>query len=304
MGVPVGSEAMTKRRGRDVRADLFEIGAAALERVLGVNDVYACPLCLDAHSRECLAMTEPHLTIEDVPPKSVGGRPLVLTCKTCNNEAGTKLDAKLAERADLMRALKGEKATRPPKLTATFAVGPDRNEVQLSGLPGPGPSIRFHAEAVRRKLGGPAQATKVTIPLNDRQVQLSMLRAAFLGAFAQLGYRYALCSQLDVVRQQLAEPDDQVIGQWVFYLVDPAMRRERFFMEIVEPVPCLAALWDGFAVFLPVHESPAGWESFVGGCPPTFPHDHQPTNMHGTDKWPWPKQMTMKWDQPADDPGD
>ena len=33
------------------------------------------------------------LSVEDVPPRHSGGRPLVLTCKACNSTAGHSIDA-------------------------------------------------------------------------------------------------------------------------------------------------------------------------------------------------------------------
>ncbi len=278
---------------------MFVRGASALEPILGVSGVYVCPLCLTPHGRDCVKGPDPHLTLEDIPPKKAGGRPLVLTCRKCNNEAGHTIDARLGERVDLIEALRGRPSTRPPKLTATFTT--PNGEVDLKGLPAAGPSVRLHSEAVRRALGsGPAQLSKITVPLNDRGVQLSMLRAGFLAAFAQLGYHYALCSQLDRVREQIANPEDQILGQWVFYAVDPAQRQERSLMEIDEPVPCLVAMWDGFTIFLPVHDSPPGWENLVPSCSRTvFPHDHEVIHLSGTNKWRWPTRMAMEWDQAA-----
>lgn len=47
----------------------------------------ACPICLtsDANSRE------------HVPPMSLGGGPLVMTCQRCNNEAGSRLEPDLLD---------------------------------------------------------------------------------------------------------------------------------------------------------------------------------------------------------------
>lgn len=59
-----------------------------------VVHVYICPLCCKGFSRELLdqkAFNNP-LTIEDVPPESVQGKPILLTCKACNNNSGHKVD--------------------------------------------------------------------------------------------------------------------------------------------------------------------------------------------------------------------
>lgn len=58
--------------------------------------VYLCPLCEDEFSREDFRADK--LTAEDVPPKSVGGRRIVLTCKPCNHNQGSKIDSHLPKR--------------------------------------------------------------------------------------------------------------------------------------------------------------------------------------------------------------
>jgi hypothetical protein len=50
------------------------------------------------------------LTAEHVPPQSFGGRELLLTCKKCNNDAGTLLDAHARHKEDL-----AEVTIRPPR---------------------------------------------------------------------------------------------------------------------------------------------------------------------------------------------
>ncbi len=56
--------------------------------------VYICPLCCRGFSKEILdhESFDNHLTLEDVPPKSVEGKPILLTCKECNNKSGFKVD--------------------------------------------------------------------------------------------------------------------------------------------------------------------------------------------------------------------
>ena len=72
----------------DKRLRWFDEGAAALRRVFGQAgrgdelpasaDCYACPCCLGLYYREAVARRV--LTLEDVPPKALGGRPMLLTC--------------------------------------------------------------------------------------------------------------------------------------------------------------------------------------------------------------------------------
>ncbi len=66
---------------------------------------YACPICLTPFTIEALA--DKRLSAEHVPPKSVGGRELLLTCKVCNNSAGTKLHADAKTKEDVRIAMAG-----------------------------------------------------------------------------------------------------------------------------------------------------------------------------------------------------
>ncbi len=55
--------------------------------------IYICPLCIKGFNIESLNQDcQNPLTIEDLPPRSVGGNPKILTCKACNNKSGHVLD--------------------------------------------------------------------------------------------------------------------------------------------------------------------------------------------------------------------
>ncbi|MDQ1631547.1 MAG: hypothetical protein QOC80_1519 [Frankiaceae bacterium] len=62
------------------------------------EEYYACPCCLVACNRA--AVFAGILTEEHVPPEGVGGRRLLLTCKNCNNGAGSDFDAHAVTRLD------------------------------------------------------------------------------------------------------------------------------------------------------------------------------------------------------------
>ena len=63
------------------------------------NNKYICPLCLDQFSKDDLNKTSSNpLTLEDSPPKSLGGSQIALTCAACNNKLGKDIDWHLSER--------------------------------------------------------------------------------------------------------------------------------------------------------------------------------------------------------------
>jgi hypothetical protein len=90
---------------RSTKLSWFARGAAELRdcferRGLGdrlpEGDWYMCPCCPTLHDQE--SVLDGSLTAEDVPPKSVGGRKILLTCRGCNNTAGEELDHHAAKR--------------------------------------------------------------------------------------------------------------------------------------------------------------------------------------------------------------
>src|ERR1700674_2218246 len=68
--------------------------------------MYVRPICIGAFPPASVVSGE--LTAEHVPPLSFGGRELVLTCRACNNTAGSKLDAHARQKEDIAEAIRGE----------------------------------------------------------------------------------------------------------------------------------------------------------------------------------------------------
>ena len=100
------------------RREWFDRGARALVAARPAGpEVYCCPLCLRGFDAEHMD----HLSIEDVPPRSVGGRPLLLTCRECNNKHGTELDAHAKAGRDLGEILQGSRET-----WGSLRIGDDR----------------------------------------------------------------------------------------------------------------------------------------------------------------------------------
>jgi hypothetical protein len=147
----------------DRRSYWFDEGASALRLVLerqgrghqlpSADDYYACPCCLGVYPREAVAARA--LTIEDVPPKVLGGRPMLLTCGKCNSSSGTNFDAHAAQKAIADAFVRGDVT---PKVRATS---------YIDGIP----------------LRGTAQSTEdgislVSVPKqNDPKVEAAYMRA-------------------------------------------------------------------------------------------------------------------------------
>ena len=207
-----GSGDMTIRLGK--KRDWFDHGAAAYALVCAEQSgepIYPCPICLAPFNVDALA--DGRLSSEHVPPESVGGRELVLTCKRCNNVAGTKLDADAAVKESVRSAMAG---TREHRERVKAAIGDlsVNAEVQLYG--------GRYSLVVPRHVNKPGTADNlkaVVRPGSSMTVQyrrfselgakISWFRAGYLALFAVAGYAFALDPAMDIVRRQILECDER-----------------------------------------------------------------------------------------------
>ena len=93
-------------RTKDKRDYILELYAKQIETIPFVSsdgvefhmaDAYICPLCLKAY-----AIGNTELTLEHVPPESVGGKPILITCKACNSNRGADIDVCLTNELEIV----------------------------------------------------------------------------------------------------------------------------------------------------------------------------------------------------------
>lgn len=257
----------------------FEAGVRDLAATFGtlttstggpIPPAYACPLCAvtepDGRARMKLFtadMLGRLLTVEDVPPKHSGGRPLVLTCKACNSTAGHRIDAAAYRVERSIRTLARKEATR-----GRLIVGDDRvpaeidmtsdgaNRITLLGADAAALGrIAAYFDSLTRT---PATAAPFRLSFsltdpNDRLAKVSWLKSAYLAVFALLGYRYGMHPFLGSVRHQIQNPQEEHIGAFSFRLPQPLPFSECRVFRISNPeLPvCWGVQMGPTLVFLP-----------------------------------------------------
>lgn len=250
------------------------VTAIGLAEVLPpVGDYYACPCCLTAYGRPALEAGV--FTDEHVPPRTAGGKVLVLTCGTCNHESGSQLDAH-ADRRELIRDFVSGRAPRRA-LRAEIAVdgmilranvGQADDALLLSVAPKAN-NPRDLVEAVRVLDGWTAEGSiggrlgfRFREKVSVRQARLSWVRSAYLAAFAAFGWRYALLSQLETLRAQLADPETELLPPLAM-IDDTASLDRRQVLIVREPAELrsLAVVIGRHTVFLPSPENPQPFEA-------------------------------------------
>jgi hypothetical protein len=205
----------------NVKQAWFDVGADALARLIpDVPRGYGCPLCL----RSFPPSRSDDLTIEHVPPRSLGGTPTLLTCVECNSRAGgpdgVDTHARCAENV-FDFALGAMESGHQAKLTIggvsqnirVSTSGP----IRMLGVPEadpPGTADRMQAAFEESSSATSDPTLRITLfrdTFSPRRQAISWLRSAYLAAFSAFGYRYILRSSLNDVRQQIHNPDAHIL---------------------------------------------------------------------------------------------
>jgi hypothetical protein len=221
---------MTRRES--LRRGLFNQGVAAAAKALGLENVYVCPICAQLFDETALA--DGRLTLEDVPPKASGGRPIILTCKTCNNTAGHSVDSQAAKRASLRDTVasllhdrvgtagSGDLSFGDAKVRVALSVDDQKVREMKVVADWNNPAIvdKF-AERMKRHIDdGTTDGLELQISLREsfvpRLAWVSDLRAAFLACAAMMGYTYAGHPSLELIRQQVLQPKLELLPRWWF----------------------------------------------------------------------------------------
>jgi HNH endonuclease len=228
-------------QGYERRKSLFDIYSFQLELLktegllsgidLIFDKTYICPACLAQFSEDDLSEDSPNmLTLEDAPPKSLGGKANTLTCKKCNNTFGHKIDFHLSERLSEidsraflpMTQMKAKFVHKGRTVQGTVAVDA-RGEIKV-----------IHAiknnnpEKLNSYVSDTGKGDAIGIEFSKSRVEIhrleiALLKTAYILAFAKFGYAFMLDKSYDRVREQLQYPEKMIYpeGFWTMQEFGP-----------------------------------------------------------------------------------
>ena len=222
-----------------------------------------CPICLSGFDRlDVMAGTD--VTLEHAPPKSLGGVPICLTCRPCNNKASfidqhAFLSARARKEwaegqgAPIVVDLFGHKWSyrfipRDPNAPYPARKHQFRNgTIQIDSLP-----QREHLDANK--------GISFRIPQRDDFEFVSMVKSAYLMVFSLMGangYKFAENIGLQPVREQIMNPKKKILQDGFIGTMrldsDDLRRVDRpiVFMCRTGSLPFwIVPMWDHKAVFL------------------------------------------------------
>ena len=185
------------------------------------QDGYLCPICFHIFPYSETTIND-LLTIEDIPPKSLGGKGIILTCKNCNNMSGEKIDSHLHQDERMRNIIKSggdislnvlsivdKKFTFPSKLSF-----PKKDLFKFQINPKKSKTAQWGIDHLKEKWAGTHINFQFKGP-NPYRVDLAKLRIAYLTVFATIGYIGILTSTYDNIRKQLLNPTEKILdGKW------------------------------------------------------------------------------------------
>jgi hypothetical protein len=284
------------KRPKDAREKIFDVFATNLTYVktllggklsgelpdgtiIEINQpMYICPLCLKGYTKVALDQNFHNpLTLEDVPPKSLGGKPLLLTCKECNSKGGYLLDSVLKQHLQSQGFLKLSPGSKVAGKVSVNKLGAVKSIIEVKEnkelffhVDGNNYLVRKHiSELQTSELGGKVDFT-VNIPSATR-AGIAILKIGYLLSFNYLGNLILLSPNIEKIVRQINNPDQKILPhtcvtkinkdehykEGLYLLTCPANYRS-FFVAFSLKIDGLS---ESFGVFLP-GPGEDGWRHF------------------------------------------
>ncbi len=211
---------MTKQEKK--RKKLFETYASNLSMVASRRfditldkPAYMCPLCKNIFFSDSLNQSVKNpLTIEHIPPGSIDGKEIVLTCKKCNNNDGTQFDSHLDKKLNHVDPFL--KMTEHSKLSSAFEFD---NSIKSNGCIFIDENKKVNLVFEKRRTSPENYNNLEQIIKNrkDSEIKItpdtydpiksniSILRSAFLIAFKKMGYGFLFSKNSDIPRRLIRD---------------------------------------------------------------------------------------------------
>lgn len=197
-----------------------------------------CPICMKLYSESDLSpIVENHLTLEHVPPESLGGKGQLLTCKKCNSISGSQLDShllNLLHEQDFQEFLPNSATRTTFELNGNKVNGnvkiderggfiidlqpkisdPKQDEQFMKDLILPrsyySPFLNWDKFIEPQPLT-PTFKFDFRAKADKRRAEVALLRIAYLYACAAFGHSFYINPDLNEVRNQIRNPDKEII---------------------------------------------------------------------------------------------
>lgn len=183
-------------------------------KIISPYHLYVCPLCVKNYfgeSRQGIVGNS-KFSLDHLPPKSVGGKFKILTCKKCNNEAG-EYEAELLKLLDFGTEPDQKYKSILPKMTVRNKETGDEFYAIVQMKNGKtditfNEKAKKHNKSLRNFLdeihSGKIKSLNLNIPSpNLDKIQKALLKSAYLACFIWWGYEFIYSKNGEMIRKVL-----------------------------------------------------------------------------------------------------
>ena len=185
---------------------------------------FICPLCLRIFNIAQLeGLVNNFITIEHVPPKNLGGKPITLTCNDCNSTCGHELDVYLRnemehhERAYFNRS-KGHFSKYSHGGVEVNAITNEDKDGTINIKIEKKHNSPFSFDTFCESIQSSAYDLRIDGHLilgnhkrNTKMAEVALLKSSYLYAFYKFGYRYILSTKLNAIKLQIQNPNEDIL---------------------------------------------------------------------------------------------
>lgn len=224
----------------------------------GGKGTYICPLCLKVFNIGQIGeQINSYITIEHVPPKNLGGKPLVLTCKECNSVCGHEIDVYLRneiENSDKVyfNGAKGHFSKYGQGGAEVNAITNEDKEgiidIRIERKRNSPINFDTFAESIKNSTDNLHIHGHLILGDHRRSPKMAcvaLLKSAYLFAFYRLGYQYVLTTKLNAIREQILHPEKEIIPpQYICLYADDidGNRQDDIYVATIDTVKVFAVL--------------------------------------------------------------
>lgn len=212
-------------------ASLLEISQELTRFNYELRGLFRCPTCLCDYPISSKEITEEHIV-----PDSSGGKITTFLCRTCNSSFGHKQTRWLSDWIELNegnglfhvdpKKQRAQLQANGRTLNGSLAIAED-GALEFTTDPRRSNPVDHEAHWNDPKPAEITITTKVPVFSNENSLKVGFLTAAYGLWFKNFGYSFVLQSSLDIVRQQILNPDLDLMD-WNYLIETPAR-------EIVNP---------------------------------------------------------------------
>jgi hypothetical protein len=256
-------------KGQDKRQAIFDKYLAnrnlLIEHKLGEGEknIYICPICAKTHKT---IDEEDPLTLEDAPPKSLGGKANTLTCKTCNNTCGHTIDFHLTERLkelDSAKFLPNTETRVKIKIGEEFLNGivsiDENGKMTISHSDKNNNPVKLDDKMIGLKDGELVDLSFLKTRVIPEKLEYALLKTGYLLAFEKFGGSMIFDKNFNIVRDQLLNPEVRIYPENFWFTPMLPQNMEGVYFVLDKGLECLLAIFNldtgfslrKFGTFLP-----------------------------------------------------